>query len=146
MKDAEITTKLALPRIEGRTFVVGDVHGHFSNFMAELSKQGFNEKKDRVICVGDLIDRGPQNLLMIRLLDEPWFHSVLGNHEVFVLASCNGDRNSFSNLRCWLENGGKWAIDELRKKQELPGDDLALLDMLAEYVKPVAEKIKEKCL
>ncbi len=71
--------------IEGNNFssiyVVGDLHGCYSLLMNDLKKRNFNFEKDLLICVGDLIDRGNENLECISLLDLPWFCAVRGNHE-----------------------------------------------------------------
>lgn len=46
---------------------------------------GFDRAKDRVIAVGDVIDRGPGVLDGLKLLGEPWFYSVQGNHERMLI-------------------------------------------------------------
>src|SRR5258706_5182448 len=76
---------LRLPRnAAGRDLVVGDLHGHRSLLEHELDKLAFDPGRDRVLSVGDLIDRGPQSLGTLSLIDEPWFHAVLGNHELML--------------------------------------------------------------
>ena len=75
---------LRLPKNEsGRDFVVGDIHGYVSRLMQQLDVVGFNPLTDRVICTGDLIDRGPESADALNLLDEDWFYSVMGNHEYY---------------------------------------------------------------
>ena len=69
----------------GRDFVVGDLHGHRRLFEFELEHLGFDPACDRVFSVGDLVDRGPHALETLRLIEEPWFHAVLGNHELALL-------------------------------------------------------------
>ncbi|KWU17927.1 metallophosphoesterase [Burkholderia cenocepacia] len=65
----------------GRDFVVGDLHGCYSMLRRALSGIGFDETVDRLFSTGDLIDRGPEPLECLRLLEEPWFFAVVGNHE-----------------------------------------------------------------
>ena len=65
----------------GRDFVLGDLHGCLELLQIEMIKVGFNEETDRIFSVGDLVDRGPDSLKCLELVFEPWFHSVLGNHE-----------------------------------------------------------------
>ena len=65
----------------GRDFVIGDLHGHYDILMALLLKNKFDQETDRVISVGDIIDRGPRSWDCLQLLRKPWFHSVRGNHE-----------------------------------------------------------------
>jgi len=99
-----------LPKnIEGRDFVVGDIHGEFNLFQDKLTEVDFNPLIDRVISVGDLIDRGPDNVKCLELLDRPWFHAVVGNHEDFMFQCVLGASLVGSNY--WYPNGGDWSKD-----------------------------------
>ncbi len=71
--------------LKGRDFVVGDLHGHFRALNALLEQVNFNASVDRLFSVGDLVDRGPDSLDCVYLLEQPWFYSVLGNHEDICL-------------------------------------------------------------
>ncbi len=66
---------------QGRDFVVGDLHGCFDVLAQALDAVGFNPSGDRLISVGDLVDRGHQNMVALHYLQQPWFHAVLGNHD-----------------------------------------------------------------
>jgi len=93
------------PNVNGNDFVVGDIHGMYSELMSELTEQGFNKDKDRLFSVGDLVDRGPDSEKVLGLIDEPWFFPVMGNHEeMMVRALKTGDANH------WIMNGGGWAF------------------------------------
>lgn len=88
----------------GRDFVIGDLHGHYDLLVEKMRDNDFNKEYDRMFSVGDLIDRGPKNLECLQLIDEPWFHAVLGNHEDMMLdVMING-------IEPWLwdYNGGAW--------------------------------------
>lgn len=77
---------LRLPRNDvGRDFVIGDIHFKTIDLYKGLLKLGFDKTIDRVIGVGDLIDRGPGVLDGLKLLDEPWFFTVQGNHEQMLI-------------------------------------------------------------
>lgn len=66
----------------GRDLIVGDIHGCFGKLQATLDEAGFNsDAGDRLISVGDLVDRGPDSHLALEWLARPWFHAVCGNHE-----------------------------------------------------------------
>ena len=67
--------------IKGRLWTCGDIHGCYSLLMNTLSQVGFDFENDLLVAVGDLVDRGPQNLECIELLDQSWFTSIRGNHE-----------------------------------------------------------------
>ena len=111
--------------ITGRDFVVGDLHGFLDLFHAELDRQNFDPSCDRVFSVGDLIDRGPDSMGCLRLLKQPWFHAVRGNHEQMLLGylfpESLSTEASVLNSRTFLEHGGAWVTtlsesdeDELR--------------------------------
>jgi len=87
----------------GRDFVVGDIHGHIDLFHEELSREGFDPIKDRVFSVGDLIDRGPDSLACLDLLNEPWFHAVRGNHEQMMIEWATGE-----GFPDWKSEFGDW--------------------------------------
>jgi serine/threonine protein phosphatase 1 len=65
----------------GRDYIVGDLHGMVSLLSKILEHVNFDKTKDRLISVGDLVDRGTNSTSALKLLDQPWFHAVLGNHE-----------------------------------------------------------------
>ena len=94
---------------EGKDYVVGDIHGCFDELMWELESLSFDFQKDRLFSVGDLVDRGPKNMEVLRLLDEPWFHAVKGNHEDMLQMFCDGEISPSSYSR----NGGGWAVNLL---------------------------------
>jgi len=71
----------------GRDFVCGDIHGCFSYLEKRLKEIGFYKGNDRLFCVGDLIDRGPESGMVTDYIEMPWFYSVLGNHEEMFLSS-----------------------------------------------------------
>lgn len=94
------------PNLLGRDFVCGDIHGSYSLVEKMLSDLAFDKSKDRLICDGDLIDRGPENEKCLALLNEPWFFSTKGNHEQMMI-----DHHRYNGASWWLSNGGKWGID-----------------------------------
>jgi len=90
--------------ILGRLFVVGDLHGCYTLFMQRLTEIGFNFKDDLIISVGDLIDRGPESLQCFKLLDQPWFKAIRGNHEQFCIDSTLDPE--MQSIHC--KHGGGW--------------------------------------
>lgn len=69
----------------GHDWLVGDLHGHHALLMQALHDAGFDFEHDRLFATGDLIDRGAEPMECLRLLTEPWFYSVLGNHDRMLL-------------------------------------------------------------
>jgi len=77
--------------MKSRTIVVGDVHGCFDELMALMDKVSLGEK-DRVICVGDLITKGPKNKEVLELfMNDPRFTTVIGNHDLALRRKWNGE-------------------------------------------------------
>ncbi len=68
-----------------RIFVVGDIHGCLDMLNEKLLSVDFDESKDLLISVGDLIDRGEQNVECLDLITYPWFRAVRGNHEQMAI-------------------------------------------------------------
>ena len=89
----------------GRDLIVGDLHGCRAALDRALRALDFDPAADRVLCVGDLVDRGPDSPGCLALLDKPWFHAVMGNHEDMMCRRLAGD-DSIAALH--LENGGDW--------------------------------------
>lgn len=87
-------------------FVVGDLHGCYDELMKELEQAHFDKEKDVLISVGDLIDRGKQNIECLRLVKEPWFKMVQGNHDRMMIDAVFSKR--ISMWRAWILNGGGW--------------------------------------
>lgn len=97
-----------LSKPEGLAFFVGDIHGQYDLLMETLDEVGFEADKGHVLfSVGDLIDRGPKNMECLKLLDEPWFYAVRGNHEDFMIKTVLHDCRESENM--WAYNGGGWA-------------------------------------
>ncbi|MGQ7089991.1 metallophosphoesterase, partial [Escherichia coli] len=57
-------------------WVVGDIHGEYQLLQSRLHQLSFFPETDLLISVGDNIDRGPESLDVLRLLNQPWFISV----------------------------------------------------------------------
>ena len=75
-----------------RTFAVGDIQGCLEPLLRLLDRVNFDESRDQLWCVGDLVNRGPDSLGTLEFL-----HSirkstkvVLGNHDLHLLAIAYG--------------------------------------------------------
>ena len=86
---------------------MGDIHGHFDELQALLAEVGFDPAKDRLIGVGDLVDRGPDSDLCLDWLARPWFHTVMGNHELMAIQWAEG----LASPGDYAINGGRWLMD-----------------------------------
>ncbi len=99
----------------GRDLIVGDVHGHFSRLRATLDRLGFDSAAgDRLFCVGDLVDRGPESEQALAWLELPWFHPVQGNHERMALHYAAGQEDEDE----YATDGGGWNIRNTPARRE----------------------------
>lgn len=103
----------------GKDYVVGDIHGCYSLLLRLLNAVNFDKSKDRLFSVGDLIDRGPESLRCLALLQEPWFFAVQGNHELMMLNFFysyirDGRINDLDDVNGtgFLDYGGEWVERE----------------------------------
>jgi len=95
-----------------RTIVVGDIHGCYDELMALLKKARFG-KDDKVICVGDLITKGPKNREVLDLfMTDPRFRTVIGNHDLALRRRWNGEKFK-------LKVAQKATHKELKKDKEV---------------------------
>jgi len=79
-------------------YAVGDVQGCFEALIKLLAKIQFDPDHDCLISVGDLVNRGPQSLETLRYCKNlgDSFATVLGNHDLHLLAIAHGIRNPTS--------------------------------------------------
>ena len=64
-----------------RTIVVGDVHGMLGELKELLASVQFKKGEDRLVFVGDLLDRGPDSAGCVRLAKDLDAIVTIGNHE-----------------------------------------------------------------
>lgn len=75
-----------------RTIVIGDLHGCYDELLDLLDKVSF-ASEDRLICVGDLITKGPKNREVLdRFMSDPQFTAVIGNHDLAIRRRWNGEK------------------------------------------------------
>lgn len=67
--------------MNGRLIAVGDIHGCHKEFADLLDKLDL-QKDDRLILLGDLINRGPDSGKVVELAREHATASLMGNHEL----------------------------------------------------------------
>ena len=105
----------------GKDYFVGDIHGCYEQLMEALVKIKFNANTDRLISVGDLVDRGSDSVKCLNLLKELWFHAVSGNHEDMMIKSFRREWPTHN----YIQNGGKWFF-------HLPYEEQVQLVLLAD--------------
>jgi len=90
-------------------YVIGDVHGHYNTLLALVDKL---PKDIRLIFVGDLIDRGPKSMEVVKFVREGGHLCVRGNHEELMVKDSTYILNAYHKNRpldlfgIWMDNGG----------------------------------------
>lgn len=112
------------------TYVMSDIHGQYTLFEKMLQKINFSQE-DQLYVVGDIIDRGPENLKMIeKVFSTSNIHMIMGNHEQMALDYFT--YHDSYDREMWFNNGGdqtykeicesnKWFLNDIKKLfEELP--------------------------
>lgn len=112
----------------GNDYFVGDIHGCFTKLYEELDKIGFDYDNDRLFCVGDYVDRGPESKEVLDFLAKSWVFGVMGNHERMAIDYAAG----FGYEDIYCQNGGAWFLNLTKAEQQLYAKAFAELPLMIE--------------
>ena len=109
-------------------YAIGDVQGCYDSLRTLLDKVGFDPDADTLWLTGDLVNRGPQSLEVLRFVSSlPSAITVLGNHDLHLLAVASGQapakkRDTLSELLAAPDRDE--LLDWLRARPLLHHDDV----------------------
>lgn len=124
-----------------RLFVIGDIHGCLDMLKRLMEKIGWQPEKDRLIFLGDYIDRGQNPKGVVDYIlglrkSSSYVECLVGNHEAMFLDYLSGrDRELF------LLNGGSKTIESYSFNRTQEGESLIPKDHMTFYqsLKPYIE-------
>jgi bis(5'-nucleosyl)-tetraphosphatase (symmetrical) len=102
-------------------YLIGDLQGCCDAFERLLAEIGFSPSRDRLTVLGDLVNRGPQSLAVLRRVRSlgAAADALLGNHDLHLLAVAHGVRpeHASDTLREILDAPDRAAwLDWLRQR------------------------------
>lgn len=103
--------------MDRRLFAIGDIHGCFDEFQELVENKIKLQKSDKLILLGDYIDRGNKSKEVVDYimeLSENGYDIIplLGNHEFMLMAAYKDDENS----PMWTYNGGNETLKSFKIK------------------------------
>lgn len=112
-------------------YVIGDIQGCYTSLQRLLDHVEFNDRVDRLWFVGDLVNRGPQSLEVLRFVQHLAIkpHITLGNHDLHLLACLFGRQiryNADDTLDVILKAPDAEALGHWLRQQSILHHDVAL--------------------
>ena len=129
----EVTGRSATHEVCMAIYAIGDIHGCFEPFQRLLREIEFNPGKDTLWLTGDLVNRGPQSLAVLRWVfqHQDQVEIVLGNHDLHLLAlaaGCGTPHRSDTLRDILNADDSKVLLDWLRcQPMMITGQDYAML-------------------
>jgi len=97
-----------------KTFAIGDIHGYLKPFVQCLERCEFDLEKDRLICLGDVADRGPETYECFELLlTIKNLVYILGNHDFWLLDYFKNPEKPIN--MDWFLTGGETTLKSYQK-------------------------------
>lgn len=125
----------------GRVFVIGDIHGCLEMLQRLMDKIPWRPDKDRVIFLGDYIDRGENPKAVVDYVValtrcSPHVDCLIGNHEAMFLDYLSGREEEL-----FLRNGGQSTLNSYEADKSGQGDSMVPENHMAFYrsLKPYIE-------
>lgn len=103
-------------------YVMSDIHGQASAFYKMLKKICFSGN-DQMYVLGDVIDRGPDGIEIIKyVMSKPNITLLIGNHEHMMLDALRTGLSHDYDL--WFYNGGMITLDNFNELGSAEKDEM----------------------
>lgn len=128
------------------TYVIADIHGDFDRYTEMLEKIKFDEERDVLFVLGDVLDYGEGGFqILLDMCARPNVYPILGEHEVMAMpllqklgknasmdAVAKFDPETMRKFMQWGKNGGQ---ESVRAFLALDAEDREwLLDYFEEFM------------
>jgi serine/threonine protein phosphatase 1 len=111
------------------TYVIGDVHGCYNELMT-MTDLIFKRQVDKIIMLGDYIDRGFNSKQVIEYCID--FKQQLGDK--FIALKGNHEDMCLYDVQTWMNNGGRETMESYGGYDALiPDEHIAFMRNLPEY-------------
>ena len=107
----EHVTEIHNDGTDGRFLVMGDIHGCLKEFNELVEKMQYEQGRDRLVLLGDLTDKGPDSLGVVRRARELGAMCIRGNHDDKVIRIASYFRS---------HGGAQHAMEDAEKEDALP--------------------------
>lgn len=123
-------------------YVMSDIHGEADRFHAMLKKIGFSNS-DMLYIIGDVIDRGPDGVALLReIIDAPNMILLMGNHEYMCVKSYSKNA-TLTDIQLWGCNGSRPTYEALEKLRQKEMDNiLFFLEGLPDHLELTVSGVK----
>lgn len=127
------------PDFCGRTLVISDIHGALDLYLELLERCGYHPGRDRLILLGDLCEKGPQSLALVRTVMKQFeagenIFCLMGNCDFVAKNVLLSYRLDY--LRQVLLSRSHSLIHEMIAKAGLPAFDVDTdMDLLAQQLR-----------
>ena len=97
-----------------KVWVIGDIHGYRKTLEALVSRLDLQEN-DILICLGDMVDRGPDSVGVVELfMNQGNWYALLGNHEEMMMIDWS-KTNGFGNY----STNGFWSSEKPLSREKM---------------------------
>lgn len=121
------------PKPSSRLLVIGDIHGRYEKLRQVLSMSGHDPERDRLILLGDYVDRGPESCRVVqevKRLVKAGAVALFGNHEELMLRALKNrhcGQLAQDAIEQWYANGGEITLASYRSQTSLLDEHLEFI-------------------